>query len=314
MEGIYTQNDPLDVAKKTLRDFPPSVHAISISPRGEILAYDINTYSVDDDIIDDPPRLLYIGDIGKNYIDNRQPSNLIISIGLGTALSTSVLMILVFETQKAEMLQTMITSAATPRIPATLLQYHQNAYVLTTDSIVHWTEIDDALITHVDDVEAASEIIVKSQGSHPESLSHEPIYSEKTPNGISDLTMHSKIDSVFKEVLDKIGVATESCRDFVGKYPPEDVSCLRRKAEMEIWEQLNEKIFSMQVHCLEETKKNTDIETFTQFLCDLRKNLNDIFEKISREIELSLRGADKNKIDEVKVNLEKMISCCDPGE
>lgn len=314
LDGIYTQTDPLEEAKKTIRDFPPSVHAISISPRGEILAYDINTYKNEDDIIDDSPRLVYIGDIGKNYIDDRQPSNLIISIGLGTALSTRVLMILVFETQKADMLHTMLTRTATPSIPATLLQYHQNAYILTTDNIVNRAQIDETLITHVKNAREAAETIAKSQeSSHGEYQRFEIEYADKTPNTISDVMMDTQIDSVFKDVLDKIGATAESCRRFVEEHPSqEDISYLRRKAEMEVWEQLRDQLLSLRLDCSAGVKR--DIKEATKFLRRLRKRIEGIFAKVSKEIESSLRGADKDRVVDVKTNLEKMISNCNLGE
>lgn len=159
LSGIYTDSDPVKSAQKTIRMFPPSVHAVSISPAGEILAYEVGTYNEIEEIIDDAPRIVEIGIHSKKYIDPNQPSKSIISIGLGTALSVNVLLILVFDIQKANMLSRLISGPVTAGIPATLLSRHHNAYILTTRSIAEEADIASLIIDDKNAKEAAEWIV-----------------------------------------------------------------------------------------------------------------------------------------------------------
>lgn len=132
LSGIYMDSDPVKTAQKIIRLYPPSVHAVSVSPVGEILAYEVGTYEDIDDIIDDAPRVLEVGEHSKKYIDPNQPSKSILSIGLGTALSSEILLILAFDIQKANILHRLFNGPITAGIPATILRNHPNAYVITT--------------------------------------------------------------------------------------------------------------------------------------------------------------------------------------
>lgn len=158
LSGIYTDSEPIKTAQKTIRNYPPSVHAVSVSPVGEILAYEVGTYNEIDDIIDDAPRIVEVGEHSKKYIDPNQPSKSIITIGMGTALSASVLLLLFFDVQKANILRRMFTSSITSGIPATILRYHPNAYILTTKSIATEAKISDFTITGSSAKEAAERI------------------------------------------------------------------------------------------------------------------------------------------------------------
>ena len=71
----YAERDPLLHTQNLLRDFPPCVHAVSISPVGEILAYEVGTYTDIEEIIDDGPRIIEIGEHSKKYIDPNQPKD-----------------------------------------------------------------------------------------------------------------------------------------------------------------------------------------------------------------------------------------------
>lgn len=159
LSGIYTDSDPVKSAQKTIRMFPPSVHAVSVSPAGEILAYEVGTYNEIDEIIDDAPRIVEIGIHSKKYIDPNQPSKSIISIGLGTALSVNILLILVFDIQKANILSRLISGPVTAGIPATLLSMHPNAYILTTKSIAEEADITNLIIDGKNAKEAAEWIV-----------------------------------------------------------------------------------------------------------------------------------------------------------
>ena len=159
LSGVYTNSDPIKNAQKIIRLFPPSVHAVSISPVGEILAYEVGTYNEIDDIIDDTPRIVEVGEHSKKYIDPNQPSKSIISIGLGTALSAEVLLILVFDIQKANILNRLFNGPMTAGIPATLLRNHPNAFVLTTEKVAHEAKIDYMVMNDKNAKEASRWII-----------------------------------------------------------------------------------------------------------------------------------------------------------
>ncbi|MDE6690666.1 MAG: TIR domain-containing protein [Clostridia bacterium] len=155
MSGIYTDRDPLQKTQKILREFPPCVHAVSVSPVGEVLAYEVGTYTDIDDIIDDGPRIVEVGEHSKKYIDPNQPSKSIMTIGLGVAMSSSVLLIPVFDMHKANILNRLFNGPMTAGVPATLLRNHPNAYVLTTKSIAHEAGLDDLAVGKNDPKEAA---------------------------------------------------------------------------------------------------------------------------------------------------------------
>ena len=159
LSGIYTDSDPIKKAQKTVRMYPPVIHAVSVSPVGEILAYEVGTYNEIDEIIDDAPRIVEVSEHSKKYIDPSQPSKSIISIGLGTALSSSVLLILAFDIQKANILNRLFTGPMTAGIPATLLRGHRNAYVLTTKAAAHEAKIEDMTINDKTAKEGAEWII-----------------------------------------------------------------------------------------------------------------------------------------------------------
>lgn len=65
---MYTDADPIRNAQKVIRLYPPAVHAVSLSPLGEILAYEVGTYNDIDEIIDDAPRIVEVGEHSKNTL------------------------------------------------------------------------------------------------------------------------------------------------------------------------------------------------------------------------------------------------------
>ena len=135
LSGVYTNEDPIKNAQKIIRLYPPVVHAVSLSPLGEILAYEVGTYHDMEEIIDDAPRIVEVGEHSKKYIEPNQPSKSIFTIGLGTALQSEILLIVAFDIQKASIVNRLFHGPMTAGIPATLLRNHLNAYVLTTERV-----------------------------------------------------------------------------------------------------------------------------------------------------------------------------------
>lgn len=159
LSGVYTENDPVKDAQKVIRLFPPAVHAISVSPVGEILAYEVGTYNDIDEIMDDAPCIVEVGEHSKKYIDPNQPSKSIITIGLGTSLAAEVLLVLVFDMQKANILNRLFNGPITAGIPATILRYHPNAYILTTEKVAREANIDQYISGSFTPKEAAERIV-----------------------------------------------------------------------------------------------------------------------------------------------------------
>lgn len=144
LSGVYTDDDPVKSAIKVLKLYPPSVHGVSLSPTGEILAYEVGTYSDIDEIIDDPPKIVEVTEHSKKYIDPNQPSKSILTIGLGTAMSARVLLLLAFDAKKASIVNRLFTGTTTAGVPATLLKNHKNAFLITTEAVCREAEIDFA--------------------------------------------------------------------------------------------------------------------------------------------------------------------------
>lgn len=159
LSGIYMEGDPVKNAQKVIRMFPPSIHAVSVSPLGEILAYEVGTYNEIDEIVDDAPRILEVGEHSKKYIDPNQPSKSILSVGMGTALSADILLILIFDLQKAGILRRLFTGPVTAGIPATLLRTHPNAFVLTTEKTALEARIEELCQDRGTPEEAAAWIV-----------------------------------------------------------------------------------------------------------------------------------------------------------
>ena len=135
LSGLITDRDPIQEARKLLRVSPPSVHGISPAPSGELLAYEVGTYTDPDDLAESGPRVIELAEHGRSYIDPDQPSKSVLSIGIGTALSAEVLLVLGYDPKKASILRRMMRSAETVGAPATLLRRHGCALLITTDEI-----------------------------------------------------------------------------------------------------------------------------------------------------------------------------------
>lgn len=155
LSGVYTDEDTIKSAQKTIRLYLPAVHAVSLSPLGEILAYEVGTYNDIDEIIDDAPRIVEVGEHSKKYIDPNQPSKSILTIGMGTALQAEVLLIVAFDLQKASIINRLFYGPMTAGIPATLLRNHPNAYVLTTEKVANEAKVIDIASNIKNAIEAA---------------------------------------------------------------------------------------------------------------------------------------------------------------
>jgi len=162
LSGVYNEEDPVKSAQRILRTWPPSLHAVSISPSGEVLAYEVGTYNDPEEIVGDGPRIVEVSDHGKKYIDPEQPSRSILTIGMGTALAAEVLLVLAFDNQKAAILHRVLNGPITAGVPATLLQMHYNAYLLTTTNIAEGIGLDQTWFRRMTPEVAADWIISQS--------------------------------------------------------------------------------------------------------------------------------------------------------
>lgn len=151
--------EPEDVAKQNLIKYPPAVYGISISPYMEIIGYDIGTHK--SDITNDGPRVIEVTDETKDYIDKRQKSHSIYTIGLKTALSAETLMILAFESNKSNAIERLFKENLDPDIPVTLLRQHKNAYVIITKEIAEKANVTELSIMNLSPEEAAECILQK---------------------------------------------------------------------------------------------------------------------------------------------------------
>ena len=97
--GISDVEDSDVVASQMLKKYPPSVYGISISPYCEIIGYDLGKNA--ETIVNDGPRLIEVNDETKEYIDSKQKTNSIYTIGLGTALKSELMMIVALDNDKS---------------------------------------------------------------------------------------------------------------------------------------------------------------------------------------------------------------------
>ena len=100
--------------------FKKALQELHITNASELKEYEVGTYNDMEEIIDDAPRIVEIGEHSKRYIDQNQPSKSILTIGLGTALQSEVLLIVAFELQKASIINRLFNRSMTAGIPATL--------------------------------------------------------------------------------------------------------------------------------------------------------------------------------------------------
>jgi hypothetical protein len=146
LSGQITDDDPLLRAQRVLRLWPPAVHGISISPAGEVLAYEVGTYTDADTIVADGCRIVELSEHGRRYIDPNQPSRSVITIGLGTAIQVPGLMVMGFDRSKAQIIRQMVNFPPTPGIPATLLRRNTNAVIVATRAVAEDADIRNPYI------------------------------------------------------------------------------------------------------------------------------------------------------------------------
>lgn len=132
--GISNDDEePEEMAKKQIEKHPISISGVSISPYGEIIGYDFGQYTAD--IVNDGPRSIEINNDSKKYIDERQKTNTIYSVGLNALLESDILLILAFDREKASAIKTLFKGDINPNMPVTLLKRHKNAYVILTKDV-----------------------------------------------------------------------------------------------------------------------------------------------------------------------------------
>ncbi|NEW25103.1 TIR domain-containing protein [Nocardia cyriacigeorgica] len=143
LSGQITDRDPLVQAQRVIRVWPPAVHAISISPAGEVLGYEVGMYTDPEHIVGDGCRIVELTEHGRRYIDPNQPSRSVLTIGLAAALECPGLMVLALDMSKARILHQMTHHPETAGVPATLLRRNTTAAIVTTRSIAEAAAIRD---------------------------------------------------------------------------------------------------------------------------------------------------------------------------
>ncbi|MBP3309144.1 MAG: TIR domain-containing protein [Clostridia bacterium] len=145
--------DPEDAAAQNLANHPPVIHGISISPYMEIIGYDLGRHT--GDIVNDGPRVVEVTDETREYIDAKQKSHSIYTVGLKTALATDILLMLAFESDKSNAIERLFKEDVDPSVPVTLLRNHENAYLITTKEIVSRAGLENHAIKNLSPTEAA---------------------------------------------------------------------------------------------------------------------------------------------------------------
>ncbi|MEX5708422.1 TIR domain-containing protein [Parafrankia sp. FMc6] len=146
LTGQITDDDPILRTQRVLRLWPPAVHAVSVSPAGEVLGYEVGSYSDPEEIISDGCRIVELSEQGRKYIDPNQPSRSVVTVGLGTALEAPGLMVLGFDRSKARIIHQMAHYPETAGIPATLLRRHDHAVIVGTRAVTEAAEIKNARV------------------------------------------------------------------------------------------------------------------------------------------------------------------------
>ena len=144
-------------ARKTLEKYSPSAYGISVSPFCEIIGYDLGLH--DESIVNDGPQLIKVNNETKDYIDRKQKSNNIYTVGMGTALKSKLLMILAFDKEKSGAIERLLKEDIDVNVPITLLRKHPNAFLILTTDIVKKIGIEKYAITGLSPEEAAKCIL-----------------------------------------------------------------------------------------------------------------------------------------------------------
>ena len=149
--------DTEEKARKPLEKYSPSAYGISVSPFCEIIGYDLGLH--DESIVNDGPQLIKVNNETKDYIDRKQKSNSIYTVGMGTALKSKLLMILAFDKEKSGAIERLLKEDIDVNVPITLLRKHPNAFLILTTDIVKKIGIEKYAITGLSPEEAAKCIL-----------------------------------------------------------------------------------------------------------------------------------------------------------
>ncbi|MHB1665943.1 hypothetical protein [Thiomonas sp.] len=128
-----TASDRLQVL---LRLHRPVIHALAISPAGEVLGYEADVYADLEPLVSDLLPLLTVSLSAKNYIDKEQPFPIIRSLGMSVPLSAKMLLLLVFDVSKAGAVRQLMASDEDPKFPASLLKRNPNGVLLATREVL----------------------------------------------------------------------------------------------------------------------------------------------------------------------------------
>lgn len=154
-----SDDEPEDVCADNLDKHPPSVYGISISPYMEIMGYDLGLHT--ESILGDGPRVINVLEETRSYIDERQKTNAIYTVGLGTALRSELVMILAFESNKSSAIERLLKEREDPHVPVSLLRAHKNAHIIITKDIAKRAKIENLAIMGLSPKEAAKCIVGK---------------------------------------------------------------------------------------------------------------------------------------------------------
>lgn len=149
--------DTDEKARMTLEKYPPSAYGISVSPFCEIIGYDIGSH--DESIVNDGPQLIKVNDETKDYIDRKQKSNSIYTVGMGTALKSKLLMVLAFDKEKCSAIERLLKEDIDANAPITLLRKHPNAFLILTNDIIEKIGIEKYAVMDLSPEEAAKCIL-----------------------------------------------------------------------------------------------------------------------------------------------------------
>lgn len=154
MPGLVLEDDPFQKVRDFLRFHPPAVHAVAVAPSGEVIGYEIATYTDPDLLAADRCRVIEVSESGKRYIDEAQPSRSIVTVGMSVPLAARNLIIPIFDINKVGVFKRLVLLSEDPAIPASILRRHLNCYIITTQRVV-----DEAKIVPSDIIQNRAEML-----------------------------------------------------------------------------------------------------------------------------------------------------------
>lgn len=136
LSGLILDENPYQRILDLLRYHPPSVHAISIAPSGEVIGYEVGTYTDAEALAADRCRVIEVSEMGKRYIDPGQPSRSIVSIGMVVPVEAKTLLIPIFDIKKVPILRKLLLLPEDPATPASILKRNSNSFIISTQRIL----------------------------------------------------------------------------------------------------------------------------------------------------------------------------------